>query len=168
MTIYKIDCIFVIPDCRFLYKNRCKTKFVTFLTETEALLTSHFSLLTSHLGMQIILSFGRGRDRKLETMLFSSLLQTLLLLKLFASTLSKLSYSQSLQLRFQCKIILFANCLICSTHTLLGVFPLASDFTATRLSNTWLRSWHVLNSGRCKMNIFLCNAKPQHSYLYYP
>ena len=42
MTIYKIDCIFVIPDCRFLYKNRCKTKFVTFLTETEALLTSHF------------------------------------------------------------------------------------------------------------------------------
>lgn len=46
MTIYKIDCIFVIPDCRFLYKNRCKTKFVTFLTATEALLTSHFSLPT--------------------------------------------------------------------------------------------------------------------------
>ena len=73
MTIYKIDCIFVIPDCRFLYKNRCKTKFVTFLTEKETLLTSHFSLLTSHfslltsqLGMQIILSFGRGSDRKLK------------------------------------------------------------------------------------------------------
>lgn len=70
MTIYKIDCIFVIPDCRFLYKNRCKTKFVTFLTETEAPLTSHFSLLTSHLGMQIILSFGRGRDRKLKRCCF--------------------------------------------------------------------------------------------------
>ena len=66
MTIYKIDCIFVIPDCRFLYKNRCKTKFVTFLTEKETLLTSHFSLLTSQLGMQIILSFGRGSDRKLK------------------------------------------------------------------------------------------------------
>ena len=30
----------------------------------------HFSLLTSHLGMQIILSFGRGRDRKLKRCCF--------------------------------------------------------------------------------------------------
>lgn len=67
MTIYKIDCIFVIPVAASCTRTGAKQNLWHFWQKQK-----HFSLLTSHfhLGMQIILSFGRGRDRKLKRCCF--------------------------------------------------------------------------------------------------